>query len=430
MRKLFTTLLFFSVGLYCTAQSNREEIYGNIEVTAGMCYTYHPSTKIPTLAPKGYKPFYITHFGRHGSRYQTWDGPYTSSLKELEKADSAEVLTEIGLALLEKIRIIGEDARARIGDLTELGMDEHRGIAARMYHACPEVFTHRKGRSAVIKAYATQVPRTILSMGAFVQQLTACDAGIKCFMVSSLREQAYLLHQPNADKREQPFFEDVFRFRMSLGNSSDRLMSVLISDPVYVKTELKGGDHLMNSLMQVATIIPTAPHLNISLLDLFTKDELFKFWQGDNYRLYLQCGPSKGYGDQLTADAIPLLTNIVETADNAISTRRENATLRFGHDLNFVPLVSLMNLNGLNVQVDFPEKLYEVWSSYKISPMGTNIQVIFFDNKQEDILVKILLNEGECTLPIGSETAPYYKWSDVKAYWQSQTSYYSRFAAE
>jgi hypothetical protein len=32
--------------------------------------------------------------------------------------------------------------------------------------------------------------------------------------------------------------------------------------------------------------------------------------------------------------------------------------------------------------------------------------------------MKVLLNEREVTLPIESETAPYYKWSEVKRYYE------------
>jgi hypothetical protein len=49
--------------------------------------------------------------------------------------------------------------------------------------------------------------------------------------------------------------------------------------------------------------------------------------------------------------------------------------------------------------------------------MGANVQLIFFRNRKGDVLVKVLHNEEEVGLPIPSETAPYYKWDDVKAFW-------------
>ena len=46
---------------------------------------YRGPQKQLTAAPKGYKPFYLSHYGRHGSRYmigkQAYDVPYFSLLK-------------------------------------------------------------------------------------------------------------------------------------------------------------------------------------------------------------------------------------------------------------------------------------------------------------------------------------------------------------
>jgi len=37
-----------------------------------------------------------------------------------------------------------------------------------------------------------------------------------------------------------------------------------------------------------------------------------------------------------------------------------------------------------------------------------------------DILVKVLLNEDEATLPVKTNCAPYYHWKDVRAYLQQR----------
>ena len=45
------------------------------------------------------------------------------------------------------------------------------------------------------------------------------------------------------------------------------------------------------------------------------------------------------------------------------------------------------------------------------------------ENKASDeVLVKILLNEKEAKLPIKSSLAPYYKWTDIKAYYYNKLS--------
>ena len=51
------------------------------------------------------------------------------------------------------------------------------------------------------------------------------------------------------------------------------------------------------------------------------------------------------------------------------------------------------------------------------------VQLIFYRKAgSEDILVKLLLNEREVTLPVKTDKAPYYHWKDVRRYWQQVTS--------
>ena len=51
--------------------------------------------------------------------------------------------------------------------------------------------------------------------------------------------------------------------------------------------------------------------------------------------------------------------------------------------------------------------------------MGGNLQLVFYRSnpQDEDVLVKVLLNENEATLPIKSDEAPYYHWNDVRDYY-------------
>ena len=62
------------------------------------------------------------------------------------------------------------------------------------------------------------------------------------------------------------------------------------------------------------------------------------------------------------------------------------------------------------------------WRNYHLYPMAGNVQVVFYrsDAADTDIWVKILLNEREATLPLESEKAPYYRWSEVRALWRGK----------
>ena len=84
-RTLFSIVLLaaFAVqGLY--AQATREEIFNDIATTGGVYYAYPGPSGIQTKAPKGYEPFYISHYGRHGSRWLIADEDYVRVMEVFE----------------------------------------------------------------------------------------------------------------------------------------------------------------------------------------------------------------------------------------------------------------------------------------------------------------------------------------------------------
>ena len=90
-----------------------------------------------------------------------------------------------------------------------------------------------------------------------------------------------------------------------------------------------------------------------------------------------------------------------------------------------------MNLNGAGTIYKSLEDLEKnKWYDYKIFPMASNIQMVFYrpttpNAKGEDVLVKFLLNEEEANVPdLKAVKGPYYKWTDVKAYWENKLSKY------
>ena len=113
------------------------------------------------------------------------------------------------------------------------------------------------------------------------------------------------------------------------------------------------------------------------------------------------------------------MRDIIEKADSCIALPHPGATLRYGHDTMVTPLTCLLDLNGYGEEIKDPEKIATQWFDYKITPMATNLQFVFYRKaKSNDILVKVLLNEA--TLPIKSDVAPYYHWDNFKVYCQEK----------
>ena len=67
-----------------------------------------------TPAPKGYKPVYISHYGRHGSRTNWHISNYNYVIDILEKADSAGILTPEGEELLQEARVVADRKSTRL----------------------------------------------------------------------------------------------------------------------------------------------------------------------------------------------------------------------------------------------------------------------------------------------------------------------------
>lgn len=157
--------------------------------------------------------------------------------------------------------------------------------------------------------------------------------------------------------------------------------------------------------------------LPLSFYDLFEKEELFGIWQSVNYRMYI-CNANAPVNQRAAPkSAKSLLKNIIESADRAIREGTPCATLRFGHDTNLIRLLALMQVEGCSNQETDPDRYYLAWQDFRVSPMGANLQLIFFKNKQGEVIVKLLHNENEVKLPIDSPIAPYYKWETVKAFY-------------
>ena len=133
MRKfiLIAFMAIFSTSIW--AQNVLEELKVDFD-KAGSNYYAYPEPKDPlTPAPHGKKPFYISHYGRHGSRYLIHDREYDYPYATLKYADKMGKLSENGQKVFQEVSLLREEAEGRLGELTPLGAQQHQEIANRMY---------------------------------------------------------------------------------------------------------------------------------------------------------------------------------------------------------------------------------------------------------------------------------------------------------
>lgn len=421
MKRFILLIVFCGLALGMSAQTAKEEIFADVRRSAANYYAYPDEAVEQTAPPAGYKPFYLSHYARHGSRYLIKPDDYLKPLEVMRKAGRNGVLTDLGKQTLAVLDSVSRMAEGRYGELTPLGARQHRGIAERMYHNFPEVF---KG-DVKVDARSTVVIRCILSMMSECMQLKAMNPKLEFKNDASYHDMYYMnFDDPYVKTLRQN--EEVVAALKAIREKHvhpERLMKSLFNNADYVKWKVDAGQ-LMTQLFDVASNMQSLD-TGLDLYSLFTKDECYDLWQVSNKKWYINYGPSP-----LTKSEVPfmeshLLENILNTADTCVVKAENSVTLRFGHESCLLPLACLLELGDCAYRTANLDQLDEVWRNYKIFPMASNIQFVFFRKKgSDDILVKVLLNEHEMKLPVQSDKAPYYHWKDVKAYYRNKLEAY------
>ena len=451
MKRLTLMMMVAAWAISLTAQTAREEIEAN-KYLAGSNYLDYDrqlSTKPLTPAPKGYVPFYMSHYGRHGSRWLISKDSYTSVVEPMQKAKMYGKLTTKGEEVLGQLEAFVklpvpnfpaldgqyEGAQLRLGDLSSVGERQHHGIGKRMAQNFPEIF---KAKNVTIDARSTVVVRCILSMVAECEELMAANPTARIHNEVSEALQYYMNASRTGLVKAMGKKGSAIRKQHATRKQADRLMQVLFNDQQWVADSLKAGS-IMYNLFEIATNMQSHD-VDIDLYPLFTKDEIYDQWRTRNIGWYLDYGPAPQTEGVMPFSQKNLLRNIIETADTVTQTQ---ATLRFGHEVCVMPLACLLELDDCGIAVDNLDELDKYWRNYRIYPMASNIQLIFYRptkskaNSQKpmananDILVKALLNERECRLPIKTDQYPYYKWADLRHYYLNKLDAFdAREAAE
>lgn len=418
LKTLAVVLAIFCLGV--NAQTTFEEISADLNKAGGVYLAYPTVETKQTPAPKGYKPFYVSHYGRHGSRYLLSDRDYQWIIQLMEKAETVNGLTPLGQDVLKRLNMVWEEAQGRAGDLTPLGVRQHQGIAERMSKNFPEVFRGKRH----VSARSTVVYRCAMSMVAFGDRLKQLNPQLDMSYEMSEKYMSYLnYHSARSNAfthgKNGPWVEEYRKFEEAQVHP-DRLVSTLFSNADFIRCEVNPSE-LMWGLYWIAVDMQDM-ETPVSFFDLFTAKEMFDLWQCVNYRFYMGNANPLASNGIVMANAKSLVENILESADAAIKDRSIAATLRFGHDGNVIPLLALLQIENFDVAVAGPAEVYKHWCDFKATPMASNVQIVFFENKAGDILVKFMHNEKEVHVPVKTDQWPFYHWNDVKEYYQKRLS--------
>ena len=369
-------------------------------------YEFNPI--VETKSPKGYQPFYISHYGRHGTRAGGSDHDFLYVIERMEKADSLGILTDEGKALLEEARAVLEAYDGREGRLTPRGEREHKMLAERMYKRYPGVF--KKG-SKNIRVFASKVPRCLVSMASFVSKLSAIRPDLNFTIQSDDKVQPLLTNNCSKENREKAnkMVKKINRAEVD----TVQILSHLFTDPERGREIISPVARFQRRICSTASYAENFD-LDCNIYRHIPLETIYNYFDSHNRHIYLTQCNSEEFGDIRMPRVKPLVDEIVRLADDAIESGEVAADLRFGHDWPYMAIVSYLGLEGAGDRMSVDEVPYK-WFGPKYICLGCNLQMIFYRNKKGHVLVKFLVNEKE-TLLRGLEPVqgPYYDWNVVK----------------
>lgn len=430
MRKSFLMILLMACAFFAQAQTRQQ--------MGGVYYAYPaPKKPISVKAPEGYTPFYISHYGRHGSRWLPSDSRY---IWVNQHFDDESNLTPLGKKVKGWLTQVWENAKGNGGKLTKLGEKQHRGIADRMAHNFPQIFA--KGNH--VQARSSVVDRCAKSMLAFTDELRQLQPSLDMDVKTDSADMAWIAYtSPEVKALEN-------RTHIVAKVSPDRFLHQLfkditkVDDPIKLMSEIHT---IASSIQDVGLNFKSYPRqIEKGLYGLFTDEEFKAFYDANNLRMTI-CNGVYPTNERIPArSAISLWENVEAEADKALASDRPSATLRFGHDTSLYRLYSLMNMFFARPDAccDTDAKM----ASYKkksdamdvVVPMAANLQLVFYKKKQWDraypesnVLVRILCNErnvGELNLnayiyndDIEDMAGNYYTWAALKNYMHEYIHY-------
>ena len=414
MKRIFFAMLVACAALTSYAQGYAELIKANPAMAASNLMNYHFEKSVYTPAPKGYEEFYISHYGRHGSRYDASDANMTAIWPVMKLADSLGILTEVGKEFYKEFNEVMLEQDGMIGMLTGLGAKEHRGIAERMAANFPKVFKGKDGKNMIFCQSST-VPRCIMSMTNFVHSLSHNTKGLEYVFVTG--DKYY----------DQLAYHDPVRMGSKIASAKEDSLRRAVMKPMNIVSyffsdvekaqQIIGDPFDFEKRLYLACSVGHLSDYGTCLLKYFPEDILISNWEARNARFFTAYGMAKETAQYQMEVSRRITQDFLKRAQKAVDEGNNVAAdFRFGHDTGLMPFAGYIGVDGFEGRPSFADVNSVINTSVSMC-MGSNIQFVFYRNKQGDVLVKILFNEKETKINgLSPISGPYYKWSDLKAH--------------
>lgn len=363
-----------------------------------------------TEAPKGFEPFYISHYGRHGARYAWQSDIYEMFNETLTKAEKHGNLTPVGKELKAKFDLLYPEVRYRVGELSSVGWYQQKALAERAFENFPTVWEG----DAKVTAYTSTSTRCVMTMSSFCLGLKGKNPKMEIFENFGYKFLPAILPLSSGNpfkddnyRRVPLLFDETWEEYIERKVDYIKILSRLFVDPdKAVAPEQRWHTvSYLYFLVNGMNSLENAPDLTF----VFTEKERIALWEIDNFQFYAQAWPTHyGY--------MPIVKDIIDKTDDMIASGKHGADLRFGHDYTILPLLMILGVEGMDHNCVNGDEI-TTWCKTNQVPMGANVQLVFYRSKSsDDILFKVLFNGKEAHLPLETSNWPYYSWESFKKY--------------
>ncbi len=441
-------LMFVSVSVFATGVQDTGSMETATSVTGQDLYLGSkvpypgPGTAELTPPPAGYEANFIYWLNRHGSRNLSGFKYDKSWLDMIALAESEGQLKDMGRTVKADIQKIADYEKGKYGLLTLLGKNELYHIGQRTGVVYSDLFDSDRP----LLADATRKERTQESRDSFLTGLlttgyegeitsTYFKKGVDPYLRALDIAPQYDEYKEEGDwQRNIEAFSETDEARVM----TERVVSQFF-EPEFVERLDKGEFEFVseeddtiikslatatNALWEMYIILPALKDDGFADVDMsgyFNEKELQFFEKVQNAKSFYTKGPGAVDEDPIALNIMaPLAKRMINEVDASLSGESPYlGVFSFAHAETVVPLVGFLEIEESAVPSDDIAKAIEYWDVAYYGPMAANLEWIVYTADGKEPLVKMLLNENETTFARSIEpvSGPYYKWSDIRAYY-------------
>ncbi len=428
---LLSTLLFVATLSAQSPEAIRAKLKESPDLTLAT-YTTYPAVDVTqrVAAPDGYTPFYLSTVNRHGSRYQNTPNTkyFLHRIAILRELEQANLLTDLGRQVLQYMCQAEEAQHDKIGELSPLGAKQLYEMGQRTHNSFGEIF--RKGYKIV--GITSTYNRCKESMQNFVKGVQELAPKVSAEL-SWGNEYQPIVRPYNFSPAYDDEKQKAFKRHTSEGawlksqeawancHECKESLKKIVTD-VDLAIE-KVGIHPFLFGYEVFSGLLFMQNFEVGEKDLHTKifpaEDMYAFYvyKAFHWNCTRAC-EGMPIMDIRHAHIRPLVEDIIAQADKAVKGEgKVCANLRFTHDTNVMPLISALKINGARATYTGGVESCAVSTFVsEMIPMAANLQFVFYRNREGDILVRILLNERDATVPIKDVAPHFYRWEALRDY--------------